>query len=103
MSRNLLHKSHLPAFKQWLEGQGHAWRDTTAAYQVIQVKVKTRPEWFGVYERDNAKEHYSVDSRIDWLVWNFIEETKNDTAHPTRLSSERPLPGDPDDCGGSPW
>jgi hypothetical protein len=77
MARNLLHKSKLDAFKAWLDTQGIQHRPPRGDYQVLQVQV-TAPNWFCVFDRDNsaAREHYTVDHRLEPLVRQFIRYTK---------------------------
>ena len=79
VSRNLLHKSKLPAFLEWLSAQGIEHRETSADYQVAQVRMtpKNKPAyWAAVFDRLDAKEHYTTDKRLDGLVHQFCREIK---------------------------
>ena len=56
--RNLLHKSHLEAFREWLIKTGYQIHDTKGIYEVLRASKGSK--WLIVYSRANAKEHYSV-------------------------------------------
>jgi len=75
MSRNLLHKTKLEPFKAWLTSQGIQHRPPRGDYDVLQVQWKA-PDWFCVFDRHTAPEHYTVDSRMEPLVRRFIRETR---------------------------
>lgn len=78
MSRNLLHKSKLEPFKEWLTTQGLPHRPPRGDYDVLQVLVlhKEALLWMCVFDRHTAPEHYTVDSRMEPLVRRFIKEQK---------------------------
>lgn len=78
MSRNLLHKSKLEAFKAWLDSQGIDHRPPRGDYQVLQVLCVRRGGhfWACVFDRINAPEHYTVDTRIEPMVRRFIQSQK---------------------------
>lgn len=71
MSRNLLHKSKLEAFKQYLTERGIEHRQGRDFYQVLQVSL--RGMWMCVFDRHTAPEHYTNDKRMDYLVREFIK------------------------------
>lgn len=71
MSRNLLHKSKLPAFIAWLDGAGIAHRPPRGEFDVLQVQAEP-PDWFCVFDRIDAPEHYTVDCRLEGTVRRFI-------------------------------
>jgi hypothetical protein len=71
VSRNLLHKTKLEAFKEWLEENGIEHRPARGDYQVLQVKTKNG-QWQCVFDRLDAKEHYTVAWPIEHLVRRFI-------------------------------
>lgn len=75
MSRNLLHKSKLAEFKVWLYDQGIEQRPPRGDYDVLQVQVKAK-EWFCIFDRNDAQEHYTVDKRLEPTVRKFIKESK---------------------------
>ena len=76
MSRNLLHKSTLPEFVAWLDAQGIPHRPRRGVgFEVLQVQV-TPPQWFCVFDRLDAPEHYTVDYRLEPTVRRFIRSRK---------------------------
>ena len=76
MSRCLLHKSRLDAFKAWLEQQGIEHRPGRGDFQVLQVCLKRptlpRDQWSAVYDRHSATEHYTVTTPLENTVKRFI-------------------------------
>jgi hypothetical protein len=74
MSRNILHKSRLPAFIKWLDAKGIAHRPPRGDYQVLQILVGT--DWCCIFDRIVAPEHYTNDRRLDNLIRRFIKETR---------------------------
>lgn len=71
--RNLLHKSKLQAFKDWMTAEGIEWRDGKGGYQVIQIK--TRNGWSAIYDSDkDRREHYTVQHELQGAVWRFLKE-----------------------------
>ena len=70
--RNLLAFTKLAAFKAWLDTEGIEWRDTTADYQVIQVRLPNDPRWHPVYQKLGAKVHYSLPSALVPTVMRFL-------------------------------
>ena len=75
MSRNLLHKSRLELFKLWLDSQDIESRPGRGDFQVLQVQARP-PQWFCVFDRIEAPEHYTVDRRLEPLVSRFIREKR---------------------------
>lgn len=74
MSKCLLHKDKLQAFKDWLDSKGINHREGIGSYQVLQVFQQGH--WMGVFRRDNMIEHLSVDVRLEELVRAFINTPK---------------------------
>lgn len=72
MSRNLLHKSTLPQFKEWLDRKHIQWREGKGEFQVIQVALPGN-QWGVVYDRITAPEHYTVTAPMESLVRRFIQ------------------------------
>ena len=72
MSRNLLHKSALPQFKDWLTSKHIEWREGRGAFQVMQVALPGG-QWGVVYDRIEAPEHYTVTRPMEPLVRRFIQ------------------------------
>lgn len=85
MSRNTLHKSKLDDFKAWLLQNGFEIRRGIGEYQVMQLG-KPGQMFYGIYLKQNAIEHYSVDSRIDKIVWRFLNETRRSKAKSRQAS-----------------
>lgn len=77
MSRNLLHKSKLDEFKSWLNSQDIPQREPRGQFEVLQVQIKA-PQWFCLWERLDAKEHYTVDRRLEPTVHRFIRESRGE-------------------------
>ena len=69
-----MHVSKLEQLKKWLDDNKIMHRPTSAAYQVLQVKVGN--DWLSIYRRDEMQEHYSVDFRLDGLIRRFIRSQK---------------------------
>ncbi|MBC2594901.1 hypothetical protein H5P28_11595 [Ruficoccus amylovorans] len=76
MSRCLLHKSKLDAFKAWLDQEGIPNHPGKGDYQVLQVQVSDWG-WRGIYDRLDAKVHYTVEGPMESLVRRFIKATRN--------------------------
>ncbi len=70
MSRCLLHKNKLEAFKAWLTATGIEHRPARGEFQVLQVKVKNG--WQCIFDRLDAKEHYTVAAPLESTVRRFI-------------------------------
>jgi len=76
-NRDLLHKSKLSLFAEWLTKQGWIIQSTKGNYEVLRAK-KTGYDTLIIWTRSNAKEHYSVPDKWYALVRQFIsEEIKN--------------------------
>lgn len=74
MSKCLLHKDKLQAFKDWLDSKGINHRESKDTYQVHQVYQQG--QWMGVFRRNNMIEHLTVDVRLEELVRAFINTPK---------------------------
>lgn len=72
MSRCLLHKNKLEAFKSWLTASGIEHRPARGECQVLQVKVGAG--WQCIFDRLDAKEHYTVAAPLESTVRKFIRE-----------------------------
>ena len=75
MNCNLLHKTKLPAFIQWLRTSGIQYRDGRGTYQVLQVLTQ-KTSWQCVFDRHDATQHYTVAAPLEGIVRKFIKETK---------------------------
>lgn len=74
MSRNMLHFNKLESFKTFLRLEGIEYRNGRGNddYQIMQIQLPGTKMWAGIYKKLYAKEHYSVDKRLDWLIVKFI-------------------------------
>jgi len=72
MSRNLLAKHRTTEFLEWCKGVRIDTREPRGPYQVAQV-WHTR-QWLSIYDRHDAEEHYTVDRRLEPLVYRWIRE-----------------------------
>jgi hypothetical protein len=75
MSRSLLAKHKLDAFKHWLDDEGINHRPGRGAFQVLQIHMPNG-QWQCVFDRITAPEHYTVAAPLEPLVRRFIEETR---------------------------
>ena len=75
-TRNLLHKSKLNVFADWLVENGYTVVEPKGAYEVLRAVKENAPVI--IYTRQNAKEHYTVQGKDYALVKQFIRESKND-------------------------
>ena len=57
-TRNLLHKRHLEAFKEWLIKCGWKIHEPKGIYE--ELRASRGSKWLILYCRADAKEHYSV-------------------------------------------
>lgn len=78
MSRNLLHKTKLEAFKSWLSQQDIEHRPGRGAFQVLQVRMTSKRlnEWQCVFDRLDAPEHYTVAYPLEPIVHRFIRDSR---------------------------
>ena len=72
-NRHTLAIHKLEEFKEWLDCTDVMYRDTTAPYQVLQVRLPDDPRWHAIYRKLHAKEHLSVPEPLVKLVQEFIE------------------------------
>lgn len=75
MSRNLLAKHKLEAFKAWLDLKEIVYRDPRGDYQVLQIQM-SNGQWQCIFDRHSALEHYTVAAPLEGLVRKFIQETR---------------------------
>lgn len=71
MSRNLLHKTKLREFIDWLDHMNIEHRPPRGSYQVLQVKTRDG-QWQCIFDRDNAKEHYTVAWPLESIVRGYL-------------------------------
>lgn len=75
MSKNLLHKTKLEAFKAWLDANHIEHRPGRGNWQVLQIKTN-RGHWQCVFDRLDAPEHYTVAWPLESMIYKFIKESK---------------------------
>ena len=75
-TRNLLHKSHLEEFKEWLIKCGWQIHDTKGIYEVLRASKGSK--WLIVYRKFGAKEHYTVRDIDYTTVSRFLRRKRNE-------------------------
>lgn len=74
-TRNLLHKSKLENFKNWLIEKGWKIETTKGQYEVLRAN-KANNKTLIIFTRNELKEHYTVpDSHIK-LIYSFLNQKK---------------------------
>ena len=71
-TRNILHRSKLDSFKDYLKAKGWIIQDTKGMYEVLRAinpEVQKRP--LIIYD-GKSKEHFSIDDRDFGIVRGFI-------------------------------
>ncbi len=71
MSRNLLHKKKLREFIDWLDANNIEHRPSRGTYEVLQIKTRNG-QWQCIFDRDSAKEHYTVAWPLESLVRGWL-------------------------------
>jgi adenylate kinase family enzyme len=74
-NRRTLHKTQLDEFKKYLADRGIAFRDGKGQYQVLQVMTLSEG-WGCVYERNDMKEHFTVQDKLNPIVIGFYSEKR---------------------------
>ena len=69
--RELLHKSKLEGFKEWIKAQGWTIQALKGCYEVLRA-VKPGEDTLILWTRNDAKEHYSVPDKWVSLIRMFI-------------------------------
>ena len=78
MSRCLLRKSRLDGFKEWLTSEGIEHRAGRGDYQVLQVK--TESGWQCIYDRLDAKVHFTTPDQLEGVIRRFIASGRKGAA-----------------------
>ena len=78
-TRNLLHKSHLEEFKEWLIKNGYQIHDTKGLYEVL--RASRGGTWLIVYRKAALKEHFSVRD-IDYSIVRRFLKWRTDHGDP---------------------
>ena len=73
--RDLLHKSKLEDFKNWCFENRISIRPGKDTFQVLQVCHPVLG-WGVIYDRIEAKEHYTVDKKTLNIVFSYITARK---------------------------
>lgn len=71
-TRNILHRSKLESFKEYLVSKGWIIQDTKGIYEVLRAvnpEVRKRPL---IIYNGKSKEHLSIDDRDFGIVRDFI-------------------------------
>lgn len=71
--RELLHKSKLEDFKKWCKDNMLSIRPGKDTFQVLQVCHPVLG-WGVIYDRIEAKEHYTVENKLVRIVQKFIHK-----------------------------
>lgn len=79
-NRCILHKTHLEDFKRWLIDNDWNLVDTKGDYEVLRAKKDGRQHPLIIFEKIDAKQHYSVMDRDLNVVKAFLFE-KSDEKH----------------------
>lgn len=69
-TRNLLHKSHLEEFREWLVKTGYQIHETKGIYEVL--RASRGGSVLIVYRKADLKEHYSVRDIDCSIVRRFL-------------------------------
>jgi len=72
--RCLLHFNKLDLFKEFLTTKGYEIQDTKGIYEVL--RAKKNKNTIIVFKKDEAKEHFSTQSKDYYLVKDFIKNYK---------------------------
>jgi hypothetical protein len=73
--RGKLHKSHLEAFKNWLENHSWVIHEPKGDWEVLRAKDTTSNRWLLVHSSNND-EHLSFEDKYDVMVSIFLREYK---------------------------
>ena len=77
MSRSLLAKHKLPAFKEWLDTEFINHRPGRGDYDVLQVLLPSG-QWQCLFDRHDSPEHFTVAKPLEPTVRRFIAESRPD-------------------------
>ena len=73
--RCLLHKNKLYMFERWLSSKGYEIQDTKSVSEVL--RATKDKETVVIFQKNNAKEHFTVQQKDYLLVRQFIKQAKN--------------------------
>lgn len=74
-TRNLLHKSHLEEFKEWLIKCGWQICEPKTIYEVL--RSRRGGVWLIVYRKSENKEHYTVRDLDYSTVRRFLKDRRS--------------------------
>lgn len=73
-ARNLLHKSKLTAFRTYLESKGWTIEPNKGFYDILRARHPQYTHPLIVYERADAKEHYTIEGRMIHIVRAWLQD-----------------------------
>jgi len=73
--RNILHKSKLEDFKNWLIKEGWKIEEPIGEYEVFRARTNKRIIIF--YDKLYSKEHYTVPANCTDIVRKYLNSKKN--------------------------
>lgn len=75
-NRSILHKTKLEDFKKWCSANLISTRPGKGAFQVLQVCDPVFG-WGAIYDRIEAKEHYTADKKSEYMVLRFVRSQRS--------------------------
>lgn len=84
-TRNLLARTHLPAFRAWLVARGWAEQPTKGAFEVARFTHDEHPALI-LYTRAGAVQHLSVQDKASHHVRAFLRD-RHDARRSTSTST----------------
>lgn len=74
--RDLLHKTHLNAFRQWLEKRGYVNQTPKGDYEVLRMRHVDDQHPLLVYDRIDAPEHYTTHGVAYRMATEFYRQRR---------------------------
>lgn len=71
-NRCILHRNHLDTFKEWLKNDGWEIEDTKGLYEILRARKEGRQHPLIIFEKIDAKQHYSVMDRDVQVVKDYL-------------------------------
>lgn len=71
-NRCILHKTHLEDFKRWLIDNDWSLEDTKGDYEVLRARKDGKQHPLIIFEKIDAKQHYSVMDRDVQVVKDYL-------------------------------
>lgn len=79
-NKHTLHKTHLPAFLEWLKANGWHVSLPKGYYEVVRATHPRRQHPLLVYTSLRDPQHYTVRDRDMPIVWRFLKERRERNA-----------------------